>query len=334
MSLAVIANALGPIENYALRPHDPGAPGTGEVRIAVHAAGVSFVDVLNAAGKYQIRPPVPFVPGSEFAGVVEALGDAVTGFEVGQKVAASSWGGAFANAAVVPASSVEAVPAGMSFPEAAVFKVSALTAWHALVDRGQLRPGETLLVLGAGGATGYAAVQLGKYLGARVIASASSEAKRTLALSAGADTALDVGAANWREQVKGANGGAPVDLVFDPVGGAGTEPAFRCLGWNGRHLVVGFPAGIADLPCNLPLLRGASLVGVNLQQLTRADPGLAAAAKNEVMALVAEGLLRPRIARTLPLADFAEAMATAAHGETAGRIVLTMEHAAQDKQET
>jgi NADPH2:quinone reductase len=206
--------------------------------------------------------------------------------------------------------------------EAAVFPVSYSTARYALVHRAQLQPGETLLVLGAGGATGYAAVQLGKHLGARVIASASSEAKRALALAGGADAVIDARAEDWREQVKAANHGKGIDVVFDPVGGATSEPAFRSLGWNGRHLVVGFTAGIAALKTNLPLLKGASLIGVDLRQFGLNQPELAAQNMAEVFALA--GVLRPAVAKTIPLEQFAAAMAAAATGSEAGRIVLTM----------
>lgn len=324
MPRAVIADELGPLENYSLRAYDPGPPAAGEVRIAVSAAGVSFVDVLNATGKYQIKAPVPFIPGSEFSGVIEALGEGVTGLSVGQPVVASAWGGAFAEAVVVPAQSVDGIPQGMGFEAASVFKVSAMTAWHALVDRGRLRAGETLLVLGAGGATGYAAVQIGNYLGARVIASASSDAKRSMALAGGADEIVETGSAAWRDQVKAANGGRPVDVVFDPVGGEYTERAFRCLAYDGRHLVVGFPRGIGSLPVNLPLLKGASLVGVNLQQLSAVDPERARINQERVFALAAEGLLTPVIAQTFPLEAFREALDAAAGGRRAGRTVLVI----------
>ena len=180
MPRAAIAQELGPPENYRLQSHDPGPPKPGEVRIAVKAAGISYVDVLTAAGGYQVKPPVPFIPGSECAGLIEALGDGVTGFAIGDAVVASGWGGLFADVANVAARSVNPAPKGLSLVEAAVFPVSYYTARYALVERARLQAGETLLVLGAGGATGYAAVQLGKHLGARVIASASSEGKRAL----------------------------------------------------------------------------------------------------------------------------------------------------------
>lgn len=322
MPLAIMTDALGPLENYSLREFDPGQPGPDEVRIAVAAAGVSFVDLLNATGRYQGKAPVPYIPGSEYAGVIEAVGNNVTALSVGQPVMATSWGGAFAETAIVDARAVSPIPEGMSLAAAAVFKVTALTVWHALVDRAQLQANETLLVLGAGGATGYAAVQMGHYLGARVIASATSEKKRQMALAGGADVAIDAGSENWRDEVIAANQGKPVDVVFDPVGGASTEPAFRRLAVNGRHLVVGFPRGIPALPTNLALLKGASLVGVNLQQFSLSDPEKATAHTREVVKLAGKGLFTPVVAETLPLAQFAEAMRLVEEGSSAGRIVL------------
>jgi NADPH:quinone reductase len=216
------------------------------------------------------------------------------------------------------------MPQNLSFEEAAVFPVSYTTVWHALVDRGRLQSGETLLVLGAGGATGYAAVQIGKHLGARVIASASSEAKRRMALSGGADAAVNARSESWRDDLKTANGGKPVDVVFDPVGGPATEAAFRTLGWNGRHLIVGFPGGIASLRTNLPLLKGSSLIGVNLRQFGEVELQRAEANRDKVFALAAQGLFRPVVARSFSLERFAEAMAAAASGHDAGRIVLAV----------
>jgi NADPH2:quinone reductase len=322
MPRAVIGTELGPVENYSLRPHDPGPPGPNQVRIAVKAAGVSFVDVLVSQGRYQARPATPFIPGSECAGVVEAVGAEVQGFAAGDKVVATGWCGMFAEVVNAPAGVVWPMPEGLPFEAAAVVAVSYTTAWHALADRGGLKPGETLLVLGAGGATGLAAVQLGVHVGDRVIASASSQAKRDVALAGGAHLAIDARSDAWTEAVKAATGGKGVDVVFDPVGGETTERAFRRLSWKGRHLVVGFPAGIAALPTNLALLKGASLVGVNLSALAQAEPALAHANHLKVLALAAEGVIGPRIARTYPLDRIAEAMADAATGDSAGRIVL------------
>lgn len=324
MPLAVMTDQLGPPENYSLREHDPGAPGTGQVRIRIRAAGISYVDVLTAAGNYQVKPPVPFIPGSECAGVVEAVGEDVTGFAPGDDVVASGWGGLFAEVAVLPEKMLQHKPAGLDFAEAAVFPVSYATAWHALVDRGQLKAGETLLVIGAGGATGYAAVQVGKHLGARVIALASSEEKRALALAGGADVAIDGRAEDWRDQVKLANGGKGVDVAFDPVGGAMTEAAFRSLGWNGRHLIVGFPAGMTALRTNLALIKGASLIGVDIRQFGLFEAGKAEANRQTIFALAGAGGLRPAIAHSYPLTEWRAAMEAAASGESAGRIVLVM----------
>lgn len=322
---AVMADELGPPDAYRLVDHDPGPPSPTQVRISVKASGISFVDVLTAAGGYQVKPPVPYIPGSECAGVVDATGDEVRDFAVGDRVVASGWGGMFASAVNLPARTVRRMPQALSFEEAAVFPVSYATAWHALVDRGRLQAGETLLVLGAGGATGYAAVQIGKYLGARVIGSASSEHKRALAAAGGADAVIDARGGDWRDQVKAANGGQGVDVVFDPVGGEATDPAFRSLAWNGRHLVIGFPAGIASLRTNLPLLKGASLIGVDIRQFGIFEPEKSAANRDTVFGLAAEGKLRPAIARSYALADFQAAMADAAAGKSAGRIVLTMD---------
>jgi NADPH2:quinone reductase len=322
---AVMARTLGPVTNYSLIDHDPGAPGPGQVRVRVKAAGVSFADILTATGRYQARPAVPFVPGSECAGIVEALGEGVTHVSVGQKIVATGWHGMFAEVAVIPAATVLPLPEGLSFAEGAVLLVSYATVFHALVDRAHLQSGESLLVMGAGGATGLAAVALGRHLGAHVIASASSAEKRDLALTTGAHAAVDACSPTWREDVKAANAGKPLDIVFDPIGGPATEPAFRSLGWGGRHLVVGFPGGIPALPTNLALLKGASLVGVYIGGLAQADPARAHANHAKVLELAAAGIFRPAIATTYPLESFAQAMEQAEKGESAGRIVLLMD---------
>jgi NADPH2:quinone reductase len=324
MPRAVIAKAFGPPDAYELREIEEPALQPGQVRVAIRAAGISYVDVLTAAGNYQVKPPLPFIPGSEAAGVISELCGETGDLAVGDRVSVSDWGGLFAEQAVLKAEGVRRIPDALSFAEAAVFPVSYATAWHALVDRGRLRAGETLLVLGAGGATGYAAVQIGKHLGAKVIASASSAAKRELALAAGADAAVNARDEGWRDAVKTANGGVGIDVVFDPVGGEATDPAFRSLGWNGRHLVIGFPGGIAALRTNLPLLKGASLVGVDIRQFGIFEPQKAAANRAGIFQLAAVGVLKPHISASYPLEQFREAMAAAAEGKAAGRIVLTM----------
>lgn len=322
---AVVVEAFGDPDTYTLKDNDPGAPGPGKVRMRIHAAGVSFVDVLVAQGLYQLKPPLPFVPGSEFAGVIEAVGEGVSETRIGERVCGSAFGAAFAEAAVIPAKLALRIPDAMPFEEAAVFRVSYATAYHALVQRGTLAAGETLLVLGAGGAVGYAACEVGKALGARVIGSASTGDKRALATKAGADAVVDSRSETWREDVKAANGGNPVDVVIDPVGDAATEPAFRSLAWKGRHLVIGFAGGeIPRLPTNLALLKGAALIGVDVRQFGNFEPDLAAANVAALMALYEEGKLHPPVERTYPLSEFAEAMRIAKSGTLAGRVVLTM----------
>lgn len=325
MPHAVIADVFGPPESYELREFDPGPPGPGQLRVAIKAVGISYVDVLTAMGKYQFTPPLPFIPGSEYAGVVEAVGEGVTNFAVGDHVNGSGMGGIFSEVNNFPASNVNRVPEGMDLETAAIFPVNYLTAWHALVDRGRAQKGETLLVLGAAGGTGFAAIQVGKYLGLRVIASASSEAKRAAALAGGADAAVETGAADWRDQVNAANNGKGIDLVFDPVGGDATEMAFRTLGYDGRHLVVGFPAGLTTLRTNLALVKRASLVGVEMRGGGIERPEMMERSRAAVQQMAREGLVRPAVAKRFRLEDYAEAMHAAFSGKVAGRVLLVMD---------
>ncbi|WP_159978218.1 MULTISPECIES: NADPH:quinone oxidoreductase family protein [unclassified Novosphingobium] len=325
MILAVIGHEFGPPDSYVLEPFDPGAPGEGQVRVAIRAAGVSYVDVLTAMGQYQFKPPLPFIPGSEAAGVVEAVGAGVTHLSEGDRVFCGGLGGIFAQANVFRAANMARIPEAMSFESASVFAVNYQTAYYALADRARARPGETLLVLGAAGGTGFAAIQVGKHLGLRVIASASTPDKQAAALSGGADAVVTTGAEDWREQVTAANGGLPVDVVFDPVGGDATELAFRTLGYDGRHLVIGFPAGIAALRTNLPLLKSASLIGVQMRDHALKRPAEAEAMRRKVMELAGEGIFSPAIAERFGIKDYAAAMNAAFSGKAAGRVVLTME---------
>lgn len=324
---AVIGDELGPPENYRLVDDaDPGEPGPGEVRYRIHAISVTFVDALLAAGKYQIKPPVPFVPGGEVAGVVERVGTGVTAFQPGDRVCAIGMGNGFRDVAIAPADTLRKFPETLSFAEAATFVSSLATAYHALVQRAQLQAGETVLVLGAGGAVGYACIQLAKLFGARVVASASTAAKRELALSAGADAAIDARSSTWRDDVKAANGGKPVDVVVDPVGGDASEPAFRSLAWKGRHLVIGFAGGsIPKLPLNLPLLKGAALIGVDLRQFGLYEPATAEANIAALFELHRQHGLKPHIGHTFALEQFADALHLAESGQGVGRIVVAMD---------
>ncbi len=319
---AVIADALGAPESFRIEERPTPEPGLGQVRVAIRAAGLSFVDVLVATGGYQVKPPTPFIPGSEYAGVVDRLGEGVTNFAIGDQVAASSFGGALADTAVVSARACTPIPDALSFDEASVFRLCYATAYYGLVQRGRLAAGETVLVLGAGGAVGAACVEVAKALGARVIGSASSAAKRALARDMGADEVIEAGAPDWRDQIKALTGGRGVDIVVDPVGGAASEPAFRSLAWKGRHLVIGFVGGIAKIPANLALLKGADLVGVDMRQFAEKEPDLMAANAARLFELVAAGRLKPRIAAIYPLDRYPEAMAAVFGGQVAGRIVV------------
>jgi NADPH:quinone reductase len=326
MVKAVIGSAFGPPESYELGDIDLPPPDVDEVRVRIVAAGVSFVDVLTARGQYQFKPELPFIPGSEFSGVVAELGEGVRNLTVGDRVFGSSLGGVFAQAGNFKAANLSILPDGMSMEQASVFPVSYQSVWHGLVDRGHLATGETLLVLGAGGAAGYAAVELGKYLGARVIASASSPEKRAVAMQGGADVAVDARCPDWREQVKAANGGRAIDVVFDPVGGDATELAFRTLGYGGRLLVFGFPAGIPAVKTNLALLKSASIIGVHMRHFSMEYPEKAEANRLQLLALAGQGLLKPAIAQCFDLGDYVAAMAAAWAGQAAGRVVMRMGH--------
>jgi NADPH2:quinone reductase len=316
---------LGPLEGLEHRELERPAPRSGELRIRVEASAISHADLLLALGRYQLQPPVPYVPGSEFAGTVEAIGDGTEGdWHLGERVCGSATaGGAWAEAVCVPAAAVQRIGEAALFTEAAALAVPYGTMWHALVDRGALRPGETVFVLGAAGSVGLAAVQLARAFGARVIAGGSTSEKRALARAAGADATIDTSVIDWRNALKALTPSGVVDVVVDPVGGAFTEPAFRSLGWGGRHLVLGFAGGgIAALPANLPLLKGAALVGVDIRQFSQREPVQAAANLRGVMALHARGDLRPTIAGVWALSDHHAALAAMQGGDAVGRVVL------------
>jgi NADPH2:quinone reductase len=295
-----------------------------EVRVALHAAGVNFVDVLITRGLYQYRPTPPFVPGLEGVGHVIETGSGVHGLAVDDRVLASAHTGMYATEVVVPADALWPAPAGFNDPEAACFRVAALTARHALLDRGGLRDGETVLVLGAGGGLGLAAVELAALLGARVIAVASSIDKRNAAAARGAQYVID---SNVESLVANVRALAPdgVDLVFDPVGGAAFETALRLLGWGGRLLVTGFASGtIGRIAANLPLLKGASVLGVRAGEAMRRDAALERRNRQELLEWAAQGRLRPWISDVWPLAEAAQALAALEQRSVVGRLALSI----------
>ena len=299
------------------------APGAGDVLVAIEAASLNFPDLLIVQGKYQLKPPLPFVPGAEFAGRVDAVGEHVSGIKVGQRVACLSSIGAFATHAVVNAALCVPLPTGFPAVDAAAFIMTYATSHHALIDRAQLKAGETVLVLGAAGGVGTAAIQIAKTAGARVIAAASTDTKCAFCLSIGADATIDTSTQNLREAIKSITGGKGPDVIYDPVGGDQTEAAFRSIAWRGRHLVVGFASGpIPALPLNLALLKGASLVGVFWGDFARREPKAAAAMMLELMIWYGEGKIKPLIDATMPMSELKAAFARMAARDVRGKLVL------------
>jgi NADPH2:quinone reductase len=298
-------------------------PGAGEVLIDVRAAGVNFPDVLLSWGKYQFKPAPPFIPGGEAAGVVQKVGSGVTSVAPGDRVATTMIYGAFAERVVAPEALVVKLPDAVSFEVGAATLLTYLTTIHALVDRANLRPGETLLVLGAAGGVGVAAVQLGKLLGARVIAAASSDEKLAFCKKQGADEGVCYAREDLKERIKALTGGQGANVIYDPVGGALAEPALRGIAWEGRYLVVGFAAGeIPRIPLNLALLKGCQIVGVFWGQFAAREPAKNRANGERVFTWVAEGKLAPAIDCALPFDQAAEALRRMARREVMGKLVL------------
>ena len=298
-------------------------PGAGEVLIEIKAASLNFPDILIVQNKYQMKPPLPFVPGSEYAGVVQGLGAGVTHLKVGQSVACLSGTGGFATHTLAPAERCMPLPPGFSFVDAAAFIMTYATSHHALADRAQLKAGETVLVLGAAGGVGTAAIQIAKAMGAKVIAAASSDEKCELCKSIGADSTLNYAKENLREALKALTGGNGPDVIYDPVGGDFAEPAFRSIAWRGRYLVVGFAAGpIPALPFNLALLKGASIVGVFWGDYSRREPKANAAMMAELIQWYGEGKVKPVIDSTMPMAELKAAYAHMGSRGVKGKLVM------------
>jgi NADPH2:quinone reductase len=298
-------------------------PGPGQVRIRVAAAGVNFPDVLIVQKKYQVQPPLPFTPGAEIAGTVSAVGAGVTTLAPGATVAALCGIGGFAEECVVDAALCMPVPAGVPMPLAASLMLAYGTSWHAVRDRAALQAGETMLVLGAAGGVGLAAVEIGKALGARVIAAAGTPEKLAICREHGADETIDYEREDLREAVKRLTGGKGPEVVFDPVGGRFTEPAFRAIAWRGRYLVIGFADGnVPALPLNLPLLKGASLVGVYWGEFAKREPNHNAQGIAELLAWIGAGKLKPRISKIYPLAQAPQALLDMAARRVVGKVVV------------
>jgi NADPH2:quinone reductase len=321
---AVLCKQYGPPESLTFEDLPSPRPGPGEAVVTVRAASVNFPDVLIIQNKYQFKPPLPFSPGSELAGIVKEVGAGVSGFKAGDKVIAFTTYGAFAEEVKTEASRLLPMPEGMDYPSAAAFLLTYGTSDHALRDRAALKAGETLLVLGAAGGVGLAAIEIGRALGARVIACASSEEKLAVCREHGADATINYANEDLRERIKALTDGRGVDVVYDPVGGPYTEAAFRSLAWRGRLLVVGFAAGeIPKLPLNLALLKGAAVVGVFWGDFTKREPQQFADSVRQLGRWFREGKLRPHVSQTFPLRQAAEALKLMAARQVKGKVVLT-----------
>jgi NADPH2:quinone reductase len=320
---AVRAESLDSIEDYRLVEVEPPRPGADDVVVQVAACGVGYVDALVALGRYQVKPPLPHTPGQEVAGRIASLGQNARGFRIGDRVLASVRGG-FADYAAATTAAVRKIPDRMDLAQAAGFPINYVTALHALRDRATFRHGETVLVLGAAGGLGAAGVQVAKLLGGRVVAAASSEEKRAFCRALGSDEVIDTDAEGWRDRLRNTCGARGPDVVFDPVCGTLFEPAFRSLSWRGRHLVLGFVGGMPALRANLPLMKGAALVGVDVRQFRLLEPARADADLDQLLDWVSEGRLAPPIGRTFPFEAFAEALEFALSGQGRGKTVLTV----------
>lgn len=322
---AVLAKRHGPPETLVVEDIAPLQAAPGEVVVSVHASAVNFPDTLIIENKYQFKPALPFSPGGEVAGVIKEVGAGVTGFAAGDRViAVCGWGGFAEEVATTPAKLVP-LPVGIDMEAAAALVITYGTSHYALKDRAAIQPGETLLVLGAAGGTGLSAVELGKLMGARVIAAASTDEKLALCRAHGADATINYTNEDLRERIKALTDGRGVDVVYDPVGGPYTEPALRSMAWRGRYLVIGFTAGeIPKPPLNLALLKGCSIVGVFYGGFAQAEPARYQVFMQELVGLLADGRIRPAITERFPLAEAAKALRLVADRKVMGKIVLSV----------
>lgn len=320
----VVCHDIGPLDRLTVETtDDEPAPGPGQVAVDVAAAGVNYVDALFVQGRYQIKPPTPFTPGSEIAGVISAVGDGVDGWSVGDRVLAMPGLGGFASRIVLHALSLSRVPDAMELDAAACFVQSYCTALFALTRRTHVADGEVVLVLGAGGGVGLAAVDVASALGARVLAAASSAGKRDAATRMGADATIDYTAEDLKARARELSGKGGVDVVFDPVGGEAAEAALRATGPFGRHVVIGFTAGIPAMPLNLVLLHNRTVVGVDWGAWTGRDPAGQRALLDEALAMVADGRLRPSTPQRFGLEDTPEVLAALLDRSITGKAVVT-----------
>ena len=320
---AVVVEQYAPIDQIQLKDVPSPSMEPGQLRVRVEAAGIGFVDGLKIEGRYQTRDPLPFIPGTEFAGVVIDAPGTPGGYQPAMRVMGMTRSGALAEEIVVSPEALHPLPDGVAAEIAASFRANYLTALYALSARASLVAGEQLLVLGAAGGTGTAAVQIGKLLGARVIAAASTPEKRDFARAHGADAVIDYTQADWRDTLKELTSGRGADVIFDPVGGEISVQAFRSIAWRGRHLVVGFAAGaIPALPFNLPLLKGGALLGVDLAQIAVREPEVQTRLMSQLTGWLADGQLKPAVGRVFALEDFRDAFRTMQTRGALGKMVV------------
>jgi NADPH2:quinone reductase len=320
---AVLVENYDSIDGISIREIDKPGVSKGEVRVKVGAAAVGFVDGLKVQGRYQTKDPLPFVPGTEFAGRVDAVADDVTAFKPDMPVIGMTRSGALAEYISVPAAALKHLPPQVPFEAGASFQANYLTGLYALDARASLRAGEILLVLGAAGGVGIAAVQIGKLMGARVIAAASTEEKRAFAAKFGADQTIDYTRADWRDALKEMTGGHGPDVIYDPVGGEVSLQAFRSIAWRGRHLVVGFASGtIPALAFNLPLLKGGALLGVDLAQIQRREPETHTRLMTQLFGWLESGQLQPVVGKVVPFENFREAFKTMQSRSALGKMII------------
>jgi NADPH2:quinone reductase len=320
---ALLCKQYGPPDKLVYEDVDDPVPGPGQVVIDMKAAGVNFPDLLIIQNKYQFKPALPFSPGGEMAGIVSAIGEGVIHVVPGDRVIGSCGHGAFAEKVLIPAARVIPMPVDVDFETAAAFVLTYGTSWHAVVDRGALKAGETMLVLGAAGGVGLAAIEIGKALGARVIAAASTAEKLAVCREHGADALIDYATEDLRERIKALTDGKGPDVVYDPVGGQYAEPAFRSIGWRGRYLVIGFANGeIPRLPLNLMLLKGASVVGVFWGDFCGREPQNFRRDLSDLFALLAAGRLKPHVSARYPLKEGARAIEGMMNRKVMGKVIV------------
>ncbi|MCZ6853136.1 MAG: NADPH:quinone oxidoreductase family protein [Gammaproteobacteria bacterium] len=322
---AVLCKAFGPPESLVLEQVTPPVPARNEVLVNVHSSALNFPDVLMLEGKYQSQPPFPFSPGGEISGTIAATGKEVSGFQVGDAVFASVGYGGFAEQITVNEQALRVKPERLSFEQAAGISTTYGTSYYALKQRASLQPDENLLVLGAGGGVGISAVELGKVLGARVIAAASSTEKLQAAKKAGADELIDYSDGELKDKVKELTGGKGADVIYDPVGGALFDQCMRCINWYGRVLVIGFAAGIPRLPTNLVLLKSCQVVGVYYGAWSARSVDESSANFKEILELFEQGKIDPLVGKVYPLEQYADALRCLSERQAIGKVVVNIQ---------